>query len=268
MERTDLCLAAKTELNLDAYNRKAFQELYALRYIPAYYFEYCALANELDSRLRKKFSNINVVSLGCGLCPDYYALMGNLVRCAFNYTGYDVIEWSRRQFMPPIESNYKFVQSSVTDLNISDITNIDAFVFPKSIGDIRDSKEGAIDKLAATISATQKDRLFFLNSYVTKDMNRPLDLSAFITIHDALLAAGFSTKDDVNKTFYLHDGVTTDKPIGLFKINSGFEYPDKNRVTCDKQDDNAPGCKICPVPKSPIFTNKFMSFHLMEYERS
>lgn len=263
--RPDLCLAAKSELNLDAYKRKAFQELYALRYIPAYYFEYCVLANELNDRIANRNQPINVFSLGCGLSPDYYALRDNLDKCNFNYFGLDVVLWSSRQHMPAVGVNYSFIHKSVSNLNSNDICDADVFVFPKSIGDIRDSKEGALDVVANVISKTKKNSLFFLNSYITKEKNKPLDLAGFKVIHNALLAAGFTTSDDVDKTFYLN---SKSEKGALISINNGFVYPDGKRVSCSKQSVKDPDCKECPVPKSPIFTNQFMSFHLMEYVRS
>ena len=87
-----MCKAATFEAKNNFYKKKIYQKIYALRYLPAYYFEYCLLAKELRSRLKNKnIKYVKVLSLGCGLSPDYYALKHNLRGIKFDYTGYDLV---------------------------------------------------------------------------------------------------------------------------------------------------------------------------------
>ncbi|MBT9520903.1 MAG: hypothetical protein IV101_08390 [Dechloromonas sp.] len=264
--RGNLCQVSKSELTVEFYKKHVYQELYALRYVPAYYFEYCVLVDELKKRIGKNFGFLNIKSFGCGLSQDYYALRDNLPDNSFEYIGFDSVKWSSQKYMPPTGNNHKFIFKNVGNLVKEDIDNTDVFIFPKSIGDIKNGGIEIINNISKLISNSKNDRIFFLNSFITRGRNSPLDLAAFKIIHKSLLAAGFKTKDNVDKTFYKHDGITTGKSIGLRAINSGFLYPDK-RIGCEELDESDNECRSCPVPMSPIFTNGYMAYQIMEYSR-
>lgn len=260
-ERADLCKDCRSEFNVGFYKKKAYQELYGARYIPAYYFEYCVLASLLYERVRERYRHLNVTSLGCGLSPDYYALEDNLEEVAFSYTGYDQVEWSSQKHMPSPGSNHHFVFENITNLSASQIAETDVYVFPKSIGDIGTE---TIEELASKIGATKRNTLFFLNSYVTKEYNRSFDHAVFLPIHKELLDKGFTCKDDPEKTFFRKG--RSGGP-GLRGINSGFLYPQEKIIACTKKEDGDQVCDECLAAKQPIFTNRFMCFSLLEYER-
>ncbi|MFZ2161895.1 MAG: hypothetical protein WAW02_06720 [Sideroxyarcus sp.] len=265
--RKDLCKISRSEHTVEFYKKHAYQELYALRFIPAYYFEYCVLAEELYGHVKGNYTQLNIASFGCGLSPDYYALRDNLNEVKFTYRGYDAVEWSSQKHMPKTAKNHQFTFECVQKIKQDELENMDVFVFPKSIGDIRNSGDKVIETLADKIAATKKDKIFFLNSYVTRSLNKPIDLKDFGAIHSAMLMAGFKTTDDPNRTYYRHDGVTKDKPIGLRKIEYEFVYPPGKKITCDHKDDADEICNLCIVPKNPIFTNQYMSFQLLEYTK-
>lgn len=176
--REDLCKISRSEHTLEFYKQHAYQELYALRFLPAYYFEYCVLAEKLYGRVRQNYSHLNIASFGCGLSPDYYALRDNLHKVTFSYTGFDAVQWSSQKHMPAVGSNHQFVFKSVQNITAHELSNIDVFVFPKSIGDIRNSGENVIEALAQKIASTKKDKIFFLNSYVTRSFNKPISKSS------------------------------------------------------------------------------------------
>lgn len=265
--RDDLCKISKTEHTLEFYKKPAYQELYALRFIPAYYFEYCVLADKLYSRVKRDYTHLNIASFGCGLSPDYYALKDNLREIKFNYSGFDAVEWRSQNHMPKVESNHQFIFKCVQNIRVQELHDMDVFVFPKSIGDIRDSGDDVIETLAQKIASTPKRRIFFLNSYVTHSFNKPIDVKDFSAIHSALTKAGFNCDDDHSITFFEHDGINIDKNIGLRKINNEFVYPPNKEVTCGEFDSTDEICAECIVPKSPIFTNQFMSFQILEYTK-
>jgi hypothetical protein len=247
---------------VDVYGKHAYQKLYALKYIPAYYFEYCALAHDLDNRIHAYgYGHVKVVSFGCGLAPDYYALMHNLT-CNFEFHGYDAYQWKQRNLMPVTGFNFNFHNVCVSTLNVSDVCDADVFVFPKSIGDIYDSDSENISHLADIISKTTKRRIFFLNSFVCTDgQQNIIHIGYFKKIHDALLNAGFTTNDNRLNTHYQGD----EKGCGLNRVNRGFVYDANCFIKCDD-----PECKDkcrCNVIKSPILTNKFMDYQVMEYTR-
>jgi hypothetical protein len=257
-----LCEISGVVPDVNVYGKHAYQKLYALKYIPAYYFEYCVLAHALNNRVRNDgYGNMKVVSFGCGLAPDYYALTHNLT-CNFEYYGYDAYQWTQRNLMPVSGQNFNFSNSCVSILNMSDVCDVDVFVFPKSIGDIYDSDPDNINHLADVISNTTKNRIFFLNSFVCNDgQQNTIHIGYFRRIHDALLNVGFTTNDNRLSTFRQGEVMG----CGLNKVNRGFVYDANCFIKCDD-----PECKDkyhCNVIKSPILTNKFMDYQVMEYTR-
>jgi len=254
-----LCDISGVYPDINIYGDHRYQKLYALKYIPAYYFEYCVMADILNARARDAGDKeLNVVSLGCGLTPDYYALKHNL-SCQFEYHGYDAYNWTQRALMPSVGSNYRFYNTPVSVINSSDVSNADVFIFPKSIGDIFSSDETSIDHLADVISRTDKKRLYFLNSFVSdgKRKNR-VHIGYFRKIHDELLKVGFLTNDDPDATFHYGE-----LGCGLNKIHRNFVYDTAFCIKC-----MVPGCTDtcrCNVNKTPILTNRFMDYQVMEY---
>lgn len=267
--RPDLCKTCQAEYSMNFYQRKAYQELYALRFLPAYYFEYCALARMLHERAKKyNYEHLKIISLGCGLSPDYYAFRDNLPPIEFTYYGYDAVEWTSRQHMPEVGDNHNFIFDNAENISENDLSDIDVFVFPKSIGDIENNSRGLIEKFGQKVAKTGKDRIFFLNSYVTKRFNAPADRNIFRTIHESLLDQGYQTSDNPENSYYLHPGDTTNKPIGLRKIHHNFVYPDGKSITCNKMQPSQDICNECMVPRKPILTNQYMSYSILEYIRS
>ncbi|OAI11754.1 hypothetical protein A1507_19695 [Methylomonas koyamae] len=256
----DWCEAANFEPTNDFYKKKIYQKIYALRYLPAYYFEYCVLANELYNRIKNDYIFINVASFGCGLAPDYYALKDNLRNINFTYIGYDAVEWSTKHLMPTPQNNFSFALKHVNNISQNTLDNIDVYIFPKSIGDIENSTKGTIKRLATSIASTPKERLFFLNSYVNNTINISQDLTIFKEIHNTLTSAGFATKDNVDRTHYMG----SQYHIGLRAINNDFIYPNNKFIACEDEGSKTE-CRNCSVIKRPILNNDYMDYHLIEY---
>jgi hypothetical protein len=258
----DWCRAADFDPTNNFYKKKIYQKIYALRYLPAYYFEYCVLANELYKRIDDEYISLNVASFGCGLAPDYYALRDNLGDIHFNYLGYDSVEWSTQALMPTTHDNFKFVFKSIRNIEDDELNGIDVYIFPKSIGDIESSGVGVIDKLATLIASSPQKRLFFLNSFVSNDNKISQHLNIFKKIDKALLSAGFKTDDDINKTYHRGNSYG----MALTTINSNFVYPNERFIECEYEG-NKFDCQNCNVIKRPILTNKYMDYQILEYNR-
>lgn len=259
------CDRCQSNFSISSYKSPAYQKLYALRYLPAYYFEYCVLASRLNERVRGDYDNLNIVSFGCGLSPDYYALKDNLNEVNFSYTGIDAVQWSSQQLMPKRGDNYRFEMKNAATVPDDLIENADVFIFPKSIGDI-DGSVG-IDGLASRIGSLGKNRIFFLNSFVTKSFNNPVDVSVFGKIHNSLCEAGYSTNDDHRTSYHLSESSANVGVIGLRKIHWDFIYPSGFDISCNDENSQEIECQNCMVPKKPIYTNQYMAFSILEYVR-
>lgn len=267
VEEDNWCEVSGLNPDIEIYGKHKYQKLYALKYLPAYYFEYCVLASKLHMRLCKNDQDdISIASLGCGLSPDYYALLHNLTDKNFTYHGYDAYEWKMKELMPEVEDNYSFIWSSIRRLTEEQISQYDAFIFPKSIGDINDSSKlctppiDIIDTFASVLAKTSKDRIYFLNSFVSKEVQNTPHVKLFEKIHNKLIESGFTCSDNYKETFYRGQK----KGQGLKGIDYDFHYNSEYFIHCEDEDES---CRYCNVTKSPILTNKFMDYQILEYSR-
>ncbi|WP_252090846.1 hypothetical protein [Pseudomonas sp. MWU13-3659] len=256
------CDFARVNPEGDAYRKWVYQKLYTLRYFPAYYLEYCVLAEKLKARLGQYDECLQVASFGCGICPDYYALRDNLGEIEFEYTGYDSCRWSMRKLVPKDNSdNLSFCHLNIGALDSVDLDDVDVFIFPKSIGDI--ARSGGLERLARLIARTEKKRVFFLNSFISSGRNeKSIDLSCFDGVHEALIKSGFGTEDDRSKTSY--EGGAFD--VGLVRVSSDFNYPERLMINCEREGSSLL-CEGCNVIKRPVMRNRFMEYQLLEYTR-
>lgn len=241
------------------YSDSTYQGIYALRYLPAYYFEYAVLANILSCRIRQgEYDSLNIASFGCGLYPDYFALEHNLTHTHFTYVGYDSSDWQTRKLMPDARLPLILSNQPIDDINEATLGLFDVFIFPKSIGDIGSTSN--LDVFAEKIGNTKKNRLFFLNSFIIKDnINNENEVALFSKLHEKLLSKGFMTNDNHEQT--KHKGAAGS---ALWLINNNYQYPSGfalctlNKTQCSTN---------CAVRYSPILTNKNMGFQFLEYKR-
>lgn len=268
MQDSNWCKISAYAPENETYLNRKYQKIYALRFIPAYYFEYSALAASLNKRLQKlDIKKINIASFGCGLAPDYYALRDNLDIATFNYTGFDCAKWSTQELMPPKNNNFKFLHEYAHNLDEDLLHEFDVFVFPKSIRDIANSGHSAITDLANVISTTPKDRVFFLNSYVCTKNQQSLDLPLFEPIHNALTKSGFQSMNKLKSTYFMKNPLNGDSFAWLIQINRNYIYPSNRKILCPNEGSKQE-CNGCIVVKNPIFSNEFMDYQLLEYART
>ncbi|KNC91732.1 hypothetical protein GM31_01685 [Trabulsiella odontotermitis] len=255
----DLCDYSDSSPENGNYDDAVYQKLYALKYLPAYYFEYCILASELYKRLKiNDIDEIVVSSFGCGLYPDYFALMHNLEEIDFDYYGYDICEWETRDLLPDSEDNLHLYTRSISDITQTALDNTDVFIFPKSLGDIAENID--MQKFASDIAKTPKDTVYFLNSFISlnHNLNRH-HVELFSHFHDEMVKQGFTTGDKSGETYYRG----SKQFQGLKAIDSGFDYPQGINL-CEEGSEL--DCK-CRVVHSPVLTNSYMDYQILEYTR-
>ncbi|HEM6743164.1 TPA: hypothetical protein ACHFX9_002998 [Citrobacter farmeri] len=259
MQDGELCDYSDISPVNENYDDAIYQKIYALKYIPAYYFEYCILANKLSERLAlKKTKHVEIASFGCGLYPDYFALLHNLDDIDFEYYGFDICQWETRTLLPTSEDNIYLHTKSIDSIRERFLRDIDVFIFPKSLGDIAENID--IPSFADKIAKTRNDTIYFLNSFITVDhkLNKH-HVDIFSQFHEAMLAAGFKTTDKSGDTFYSG----THERQGLKGIDYSFDYPQDIRLCEDKDKYN---CE-CRVVHNPVLTNSYMNFQILEYTR-
>jgi hypothetical protein len=119
--------------HVDEYDCEKKMAFYVLNYGPIYisdiyhYFE--------KSHILESFSNnINVLSLGCGFCPDYYALTNYIkdynLNMSFSFIGLDKADiWDKTRKQYP---NITYKQADLTDINYTlSFQNYDIIVLNK-----------------------------------------------------------------------------------------------------------------------------------------
>lgn len=118
------CLRKDYYCRNDTYNCLKKMDTYAIKYGPSYISEiyhYLAQSNILNNF---KNSQLNVISLGCGFAPDFYAIqkhcIDNQLNIQLNYNGLDISAvWNTAR--PPTGIGCQFIQADLTQpFNLQD----------------------------------------------------------------------------------------------------------------------------------------------------
>lgn len=254
------------------YNDPLVQQIYMLRYFPAYLVEYYLMYQEL---LRARFlpEKLNILSIGCGCGVDlwglYFALKSRRVDCAtsIDYTGIDLAPWMYCDDMGL--PNVRFLQKNITAWQKLKRTDYNVFVFPKCIGEFPQVVFNKICDIFK-LSSFKNDRVCGLCSLMDKGLTH--DAQRFTRIAQTMENAhGFSLLD-LSDTHW-----NVPKKGGLNTICSAFDYPNdilasvkSNLDKCQEYRSNGRSCKQdCDrhVNKSPILTTSFIKYQLLRFER-
>lgn len=220
------------------YNKPQVQSSYLLKYALGYSFEYYYMYNHIKSSFINK-KEINILSLGCGSCIDYWALCLLLYRennnLKINYMGIDKIKWTSNNIENTFDKNdidtYKFtkrkfdncyfVENEINILSYYDdifsdninniLNNLDIIIFPRSIGEIFIDETNNINTeniniVKNIISNVRKDEIYILSSIYANN-------------HYHLL-------NGLSKRYY---SINLDSEFaykGIYGIDNYFEYPD------------------------------------------
>ena len=168
-------------MRIPDYNDLMVQQLYLLRYFPAYLVEYFDIYR--DVLKNKKFQKpFRVLSVGCGCGLDYYALelalkeKGTTCADTVYYTGVDKIQWAYSDDL----GNDDFEILICDFIGIGDINSIqdkafDIIIFPKSIGEFSERDFKALIKQFKS-STFPKDEIYIISSirkeYTSIDQDR------------------------------------------------------------------------------------------------
>ena len=254
------------------YNDAMVQQLYMLRYFPAYLVEYYIMYESLLETNHLP-DNLNVLSIGCGCGLDLWGLYFALKRrgrdCAttIKYTGVDLTPWQYRYNMDL--PNVRFIQQDITAWQTLDRNDYNVFVFPKCIGEFPPEVFKKICNMFSHTSFLQ-DRVCGLCSLMNIGINSDIDrykqgARAMEEGH------GFQVLDSVDEYWQC------EKDEGLRKVCSDFIYP--NDVLKNVKD----VFKLCPrlianglscepdcegqLNKSPILKTSFIKYQVLRFER-
>lgn len=256
------------------YDDKQVQELYILRYVYSYAFEYKMMFSEILRRFEGA-EKLNILSLGCGPLPDYWGLgaayaedYNGIDRDNIQYTGVDLIDWNYKDFSS-IKIARSFVQMDFIEyLKNNDISDVDVVFFPKSICEIPMEK---MDQLCSALSGGLKKNKIALGV----SMRNAYDVDRIQMIADAMAKKGYISSVIIdNKDYSITDeegNITDYQPIQ--RLDNDFNYPPfilnylktlSDKVT-DPTDEEAEELK--ELNRNPITKTKYIQYEIVIFER-
>lgn len=194
------------------------QQLYLLRYYPAYLIEYWYIYTQV---FREQASNIpldiHLLSIGCGACIDYtsilYAMDDLQIRSSVHYYGYDKVEWS---YKPDLSTSpYSFFKQDIFQLPTFPLNTYNIIIFPKSIGEF-DKNRDILYNLFKNTRFSSKTMILISS---LREGRACIDNPIFSSIVDILINIHGYTLKNVPCVCQIQEK-------GLKKICPSFNYPD------------------------------------------
>jgi hypothetical protein len=205
--------------NIPDYSIQIIQQLYLLRYFPAYFIEYYDIYRAL---LSKDFvDSYKVLSIGTGCGVDYYGLYFALKERDASavddicYTGIDLIEWSYRD---TIGNDWTyFINEDITQWKSLDWDGYNIIIFPKSIGEFTDDDFSKLLNIFKNSDFTE-ERIFLVSSI--REQNDSIDTDRMEQIINVFEKEhSYHCLDDKSTYTYYRENV------GLAKYFKEFNYP-------------------------------------------
>jgi hypothetical protein len=254
---------------LPDYTQEKYQQIYLLRYFPAFLTEYKYLYKKIvnDTHLE----SINVLSIGCGSFIDFYGLIFAIKSYSVSspdilvkYNGIDVIDWKYKD-----DFNYQkvsFVCDSIENFRLNNPDDTNVLIFPKSLSELSDSM---LDSFITNVSSTEfiSERIYVISSIMNKGFTA--DETKCKKIINAFQDIGYLCKN------YEPPQEIKDKKALLY-LDHDFYYPDevKEYLTtlsskCIKYIKNNENCQTdCKeLDRWPILKTDNMSFQVNLLER-
>ena len=259
--------------NLPDYNQRIVQQLYLLRYFPAYLVEYYEIYKKVLTTQFLEYP-LNILSIGAGCGLDYYGIYFaikshrnlNFIQDV-RYTGVDIINWEYRDTLG--NNQAQFITDDITNRKRFDDETYNVIIFPKSIGEFN---QQAFNRLKTIFRQSQftQNRMFLINSLREQrsgfDVNRFIELSKILT-----QTHGYRVIDDVKE-------VRTYENVGLMKICSACKYPDNVQEFVISILERCPGyiknkkqphqndCEC--LNRKPILRTQHIKFQFVRFERN
>jgi len=257
--------------NIPDYSNRLIQQLYLLRYLPAYLTEYYLIyRNVIDFNF---INHYNVLSIGSGANLDFYglyfALDDNGDNIDLAYTGLDLIDWSYKENLGV--DDCVFLNQNINEWESLDEGRYNAIIFPKSIGEFDNQAfEHLLDVFLNT--TFHQDRLIIISSM--RQLSRETDAQRFGSIINLFTDhLNYRNLDDIQYYYGLNE-------IGGFGLRNycpHFYYPDdvKNFISnllsqCPTFQNEGESCEFnCSqaLNRNPILTGRYLEYQINRLER-
>lgn len=262
----------------EIYSKRYIQELYALRYMYAYAYEYREIFRRLLNE-QQLSGVINVLSVGCGYGVDYWALREALVendneenRVFVKYTGIDEIHWFKRwgqDYLNMLPGNIEYREEDAVEYFRGAVKlPYNVIVFPKSISEFSEDEFATICDALRRVEFKYESRgneyetkkIHFLISLRT-DGNREVDPDDLEDkqrsdlLIEAMECNCFELSDpDAAEVRFADDEVRIDE------VDADFFYPSEIREFMGELDESN-------ISKRPITSTRFICNRIMTFER-
>jgi hypothetical protein len=246
------------------YGQPLVQDLYLLRYFPAYLAQYYLLYKRV---LERKFLfTLRVASIGCGCGIDLWGLRFAVAGrhldpdASIAYTGYDSVAWQHTDTLGLRRAEVRVEDAA--NLSLSRNTNV--VMFPLSLSELSD---GCVDALVATIGQTgfATSRVAVLAVMRREDTER--QEQRLDRLSTMMLASGFDLCPDRG---FAYDGP---KDVGISAVVPQFQYPETTRAAlkelvslCNRG--RAADCSCEAFEREPILRTKYFNYRALFFERS
>ena len=257
------------------YDNIHIQQLYLLRYFPAYLVEYYLIYRKLISY--DFLNHFKVFSLGCGAYLDFYGLFyalqdhGTAEQAAsFSYKGLDKTKWRYKEDLGV--SHCHFVNAHINQWNSLDADDYNVIILPKSIGELSERTFKHLQTMLLHSNFTENN-IVLISSIMQQ--HSPTDMCRFETIANVLTAnLGFKNLDNNRTYFHIRDA---GNGFGLSNCCEDFYYPDEVKLSLENLLDRCPkfrkqkeSCEDdCSdiLNRNPILTASHIQFQINRFTR-
>lgn len=251
--------------NSPDYTKEEIQQLYLLRYYPAYLCEYYYLYKQVVAT--RKLNKLSILSIGCGCCVDYHGAYLAKERDFkdISYCGVDIIDWDYKESLG--NPNFKIIITSIRDFEIPEVNDYNIIIFPKSISEFDNESFDSFLDIMSKSEFAQND-IFIISSSMNIGFQH--DESRYKRVLEVLIAKGFE-----NETYNPTKEIKNKGWLGF--LVSGFNYPDEIKSfieslasKCQKFIANNKNCEPnCQeqLNKSPILNARNISFQINHLQK-
>lgn len=256
------------------YTSLPIQQLYLLRYVFAYAFEYKIMFKDLF--ITENFPDkIEITSIGCGNMIDYWSLVNVLEEegngeCRVNYIGIDQIDWNYK-IEERVGDNCMFLETDATAFfseNQKLSSNI--YMFPKSISEFTNED---FENICTSLSTKDffHNKIYVLISIRADEGSMDRDMNRSKQIIKAFCKNGFTTECNPRSYKYFENGRQ-----GIKSFDYEFDYPDEAIQLISYLNKNCSYYKNCHnsdtvfckmLNRNPILTVNNIRYQILIFDR-
>ena len=251
------------------YLQPAIQQLYLLRYFPAYFMEYYFIYLQI---LREGFlqAPYRIASFGTGSGVDYCGLefalreRGTSAREAAAYVGYDRVSWMYRETFG--NHRCRFFREDITAMEPR-WASANLLIFPMSVGEFSDI---AWDRVIQMFSQCvfRADRLLLVAT-LRETSSQLIDIPRMRELAEVLCSSqDFSTEDNVTAC----EGFGSDRSFA--ELHAGFAYPRLVRQYLKQLESHCARqacdgvCSNCQSQRQPITRTRYVRYQVLHLQRA